>query len=265
MKNILLLVHSGHGQEARIEVALDVVRAIGGHLTCLDVTVYPAMAGDYGDSSAILYTDECVREAKNKLSLEPRLLAEGVSWDWIDARGPLDLSLIKASGLADLIILNTMLDETGSSNMRGVVGEVLLRGHRPILAVPDTATALSLSGHAVIAWDGSDAAIDALRASVPLLRLAMIVTILEIKDGSVDTPAEDAATYLSRYGISATVRAPHALLDDAATIILREVGLLDPDYLVMGGFGHSRMREALFGGVTRRLLSESSIPLLLAH
>ncbi len=223
------------------------------------------LSGDDGDSSAILYTDECAREAKNKLTLEPRLLAEDFSWDWIDTRGPLDLSLIKASGLADLIVVNTMLDETRASDMHGVVGEVLIRGHRPILAVPDTASALSLAGHAVIAWDGSDAAIDALRASVSLLRLARIVTILEIEDGSIDTPAEDAAIYLSRHGISATVRAPHVLLDDAATVILREIGLLDPDYLVMGGFGHSRMREALFGGVTRRLLSESPIPLLLAH
>ena len=71
MKNVLLLIHDDDGQEARLEVALDVVRAIGGHLTCLDVAVYTVLAGDdYGAGSATLYADECAREAKNKAKKE---------------------------------------------------------------------------------------------------------------------------------------------------------------------------------------------------
>ncbi len=78
-------------------------------------------------------------------------------------------------------------------------------------------------------------------------------------------PAEDAAAYLSRHGVhSRILREPagRLLVED---VILREVGEKQIDYVVMGGFGHARITEALLGGVTRKMLSASPVPLLIAH
>ena len=266
MKNVLLLIHDDDGQEARLEVALDVVRAIGGHLTCLDVAVYTVLAGDdYGAGSATLYADECAREAKNKAKLERRLEEQGLPWDWIDANGSLAPSLIAAAGLTDLIIVNRKLDKFPAPDMLRVAGEVLLHAAKPMLAVPDTAKGLNLAGHVMIAWDGSASSKEALRLAVPLLRLAERVKILEIDDGSVTVPGEQAMAYLAENDIIASLHPKHTLFEDAGRDILQEITTHGPDYLVMGGYGHSRMREAVFGGVTRDLLSSCPVPLLLVH
>ncbi len=265
MKNILLLVHGDAGQEARLQAALDIVRAVEGHLTCLDVAVTPVMADDGYGAFEMLMLEERQREAANRATLEPRLAAEGLPWSWIDAAGDLSVCLAAAAGLADLIVVNRALDISPLPGMQGVVGEVLKSAGKPILAVPESSRGIRLAGHAMIAWDGSDQASAALRAAVPLLRFAQRVTIVEVDDGSLAIPAVDAAAYLSRHDIGATVHPISRVAKGTAGEILTLVELMRPDYLVMGGFGHGRLREALFGGVTWRMLSDSPVALLLAH
>jgi nucleotide-binding universal stress UspA family protein len=266
MKNVLLLVHDDDGQEARLQVALDVVRAVAGHLTCLDVVIYPMLAGEdgYGAVGMLLESEHDI-ETKNRATLEKRFSVEGLPWSWIERTGSLAGCLTRAAAFADLIVVNRRLDDSLAPDMRGVAGEVLLDAGKPLLAVPEATRSLNLCGHAFVAWDGSDASIDAVRAAVPLLKLAARVTILEIEDGSVAIPGEEAATYLSRYGVIADLKPIRPQTAGAASEILREIGLHKPDYLVMGGFGHSRLREALLGGVTRRMLTECPIPLFLVH
>ncbi|MFD1104205.1 hypothetical protein [Sphingobium olei] len=111
MKNILLLIHDDEGQEARLQAALDLTRALNGHLSCIDVTMVPSIAGDYdGIGSAMLLGDERDREAANKASLEARLVSEDVVWSWSDVTGFAAEAVIEAAALADLIILNRKLD-----------------------------------------------------------------------------------------------------------------------------------------------------------
>lgn len=91
MKNILLIVHDDAGQEARLQAALDVARALDGHLTCLDIAIMPVLVGDYysGIGEAMLLADEHAREATNREGLEARLAREDVPWDWKEATGNL--------------------------------------------------------------------------------------------------------------------------------------------------------------------------------
>lgn len=266
MKTVLLLVHDDEGQEARLQAALDVVRAVEGHLTCLDVIVYPTISADY-DYGAVgmLLQEESRTEGKNRTILERRLAAEGLPWDWIERTGPLSECLVEAAALADLIVVNRKLDDALGPDMRGVASNVLVGARKPLLAVPGTTRSLDIKGHAFVAWDGSTVAIDALRAAIPLLDLARRVTILEVKDGDIAISAEEAATYLARNDILSDVLIVDPRTGTAATEILRKIEQHKPDYLVMGGFGHSRLREALFGGVTRQMLTDCPIPLLLVH
>jgi nucleotide-binding universal stress UspA family protein len=267
MKNILLLIHDDPGQEARLQAALDVTRAVNGHLICLDVTVASPLAGpDFGiTGGTALVAVERATEAQNRSRMEPRLRNEGVSWNWIDALGGLEPELRRASDLADLIVVNRQLDSYPLPDMRSVAAGLVVKSGKPVLAVPEHVTGFGAAGEALVAWDGSREAAVALCAAVPLLKLAGSVTIVEVEDGSAKTGAEEGASYLSRHGVHATIVRAATDGDDAGTVLLAKANGGKFDYLVMGGFGHSRFVEGIFGGVTRRLLTQSPVPLFLAH
>lgn len=267
MKTILLLAHDDCGQEARFEAAVDIVRAVDGHLLCLDVAVMPAMIGtDYvGDVAAVtLLADEIAREDANRTLLEFRLMHEDVPWDWVDATGEIGACVRATSDLADLIVVNRQLDGFPLPDMRRAAGELIVKSGKPLLAVPPDLVHFDLA-RVLIAWDGSVCAAAALRAAVPLLALARQVTIFEVAAAPHESPAEDAAAYLARHDIAAGVErvAPGATrVADQIVDRARDLGV---GYIVMGGFGHLRLVEALFGGTTRALLSHSPFPLFLAH
>lgn len=265
MKTILLLVHDDEGQEARLQVSLDLVRGLGGHLRCLDVAVLPQIVGDMYGASAMIFADERERESVNQGHLEARLAHEDISWDWANVAGGIEECLAQNVALADLIVVNTGLNAPLSPDNLRVASQLLHDTKIPIFAVPDGVTALDLTRHVIVAWDGSDAAGAALRAATPLLTLAGTVTLLEIGEAGHGTSLHDAALYLSRHKIRPEVVRIPARGGDIAERLLGEIRSRAARYVVMGGYGHSRLREAVLGGVTRTLLGRCPIPLFLAH
>lgn len=267
MKNVLVLMHDDAGQEARFQAALDLTRALDGHLTCIDVAIAPVAVDDYATlgGAALLMADEQLRESANKSHMLERLAAEDVSYDWRDESGFLSQTMRNSVGLADLVVLNRKLDNIDYPGMRELVGDMVIKAGTPVVAVPETAPAFDVFGHALVAWDGSRESVAALRAAAPLLAKASGVMILEVDDGSIQIPAEDAAEYLSRHGIKPVVRRERNVIDLPSTIILETIRDIRATYLVMGGFGHSRFVESVFGGVSRRMLQGCPVPLFLAH
>lgn len=267
MKNILLLIHDDAGQEARLQAALDLTRAVDGHLMCVDVAIVPVMVDDYvpNGGAALLLADERERESANRRTVEARLAKEGVSYEWQDITGDVADALCRAATLADAIVINLPLSGIGFPDMRALAGDLLKSSETPVLAVPESARGFAAAGRAMVAWDGSRAAQEALQAAVPLLQLSENVTIVEIDDGSVKVPAEEAAKYLSRHGVEPVIRRVPTTVERTSDMLLAEAAGLRAAYIVMGGYGHSRIVEALFGGVTRRMLGECPIPLFLAH
>lgn len=268
MKNILVLAHGDAGQEARLQVALDVTRALEGHLTCLDVAINPLLGDEYAASyaGAQMAMEEDHREAANRLAIEARIEQEGVPYSWIDARGDTATCITNAAKLADLIVINRGLDDEASyPNMFDIAGDVILDGRTPVLAVPQTTRSIELGGDAVIAWDGSAHAAAAMRAAVPLLRLAGSVTLFYAEDGSLQVPLEDAAAYLSRHGVHPVIRREACLMDKPGSLIMAETMIEHAAYLVMGAFSRSRFLEAAFGGATQRMLRESPVPVFFVH
>ncbi|MCW3848188.1 universal stress protein, partial [Sphingomonas sp. LB-2] len=108
MKNILVLMHDDVGQEARFQVALDLTRALDGHLTCLDVARPPVVVADYAElgGAAMVLEDERESEAKNRSRMDARLRIEGVPYNWIETTGFASPAVRDAAGLADVIVLN---------------------------------------------------------------------------------------------------------------------------------------------------------------
>lgn len=267
MKNILVLIHDDPGQEARLDAALDLARALRGHLSCLDVSIMRVFPGDGmgGNAGIMMLGEEQRAEARNKARLQRRLSAQDMPWDWIDTTGFVEQCVETAADDCDLIVVNRHCDTLPSSDMDRAVAALIVKGGKPILAVPEDCRGMNLAGKALVAWDGSPPCVAALAASVPLLRLGGAAVVLEVQDGSVRSPATDAVAYLAKHGVSAAIKRCPGELERAWVPILAEARTGDYAYLVMGGFGHPRFVEALFGGVTRKLLKESPIPLLLAH
>ncbi|MGK2912485.1 MAG: universal stress protein [Sphingobium sp.] len=267
MKNVLLLIHDDAGEEARFQAALDLVRATNGHLTCLDIVQAPILVGaDYmmADAEVALLADARNREAVNRDRIEARLSVEDIAWDWADATGDIAGLLEAEAGLADIIVLNTMFADHEPPDMRAIVSDVVMRAGKPILAVPQQFRSLDANGQALVAWNGAPAVAETLRAVTPLLALTKGVTIVEI--GKTDgPPAEEAAAYLSRHGIHARIDRDVPLEWTVADALLTACRDRQPAYCIIGAYGHSRLRERLIGGVTRRMLAESPVPLLLGH
>lgn len=265
MKNILLLVHDDEGQEARLQAALDLTRALDGHLSCIDVALFPAIVGDYtvGAAEAMLMADERERESRNRTVLESRLANEDVAWDWTDVIGNMVESVCEAATLADIIVLNRKLDQFPYPDMRDAASRILTHARTPVLAVPDSLKRLELD-RVLIAWDGQASIAATMRACVPLLQRAQAVEILLVRDGAERVEPAEAAKYLSRHGIHATVRVIEDGLAKADQHIAAAADAFRADYILMGAYSHGRLMEA-FGGVTKRMLSNAKLPLVLGH
>ena len=262
MKNIMLLVHADDGQESRFQCALDAARAVDGHLTCLDVVSPPVIAGDYVDAYAqgILLEDAVEAEADNRSRLEPRLRIEGVPYTWVEATGFIPDSIVEHAGLNDLVVVGA---DPGGDGMgpSGVAAQIVRKVDRPVLAVPRGAKAFDVAGTAIVAWDGSDPANAALRAAVPLLQKAGKTVIVTIGPSRCDPT--DAAEYCARHGIEAEILATPGT-GSTGKLLLDRIAVLGAAWMVMGAYGHSPIREAVFGGVTRELLEHTPVPLLIA-
>jgi nucleotide-binding universal stress UspA family protein len=268
MKNILVLIHDDEGQESRLQTALDATRALEGHLKCIHVTELIPVGGDAFDMSGgvvVLAAEQDV-ETKNRASVERRLAEEDVSWDMVEISGSIEPALLQEADLADLIVVNAETADQSRSRIRSLVERLAVKSRKPVLAATSASSGFRPADPVLIAWDGSDPAAAALRAAVPLLRLSERVTIYEVDEGSTNHGAEAAAEYLSRHGVSAEV-----VLEDAPDsdfvepLLLSRLSTGGYGWVVMGAFSRPRLVEAIFGGVTKRLLKEAPVPLFIAH
>lgn len=271
MKSVLLHIHDDRGAESRLQAACDIARATGAHIHCVQVTPLPDMvAADLYGGAAIAPTimDE-LHDIDERVSdrTQERLRIEGVSWDWRHMQADIVHGLLSASTLTDLIVASLPGGlRKQSDDPLPVAAELALSGRVPVVAVPRSAKSMLVAGRALVAWDGSQEASIALRAAVPLLKLSQDVHVVTVEEAGKNAfPPVDAPTYLARHGIRAEVHSwPRngRAVEDA---LLEAVGALQPDWMVMGAYGHSRWRQWVFGGVTRTLLREARMPVLLGH
>jgi nucleotide-binding universal stress UspA family protein len=276
MKSILLHIDHDPAMNARLQVALDMARASNGHITCLQAVSYEVfMPGDfYG--SAIAAALPVIRENAEKLreKIEREMEHEGVPFDWRFEYGIAGQRLIEASPLADIVILGPAeagMDRRGPS---ALVGDVVTRTSVPVLVVPEGCTAFDVGAPMLVAWNGSAESAHALRAALPLLACSVKVTLACVVEAAgegpstkarFDLPSTEGAKYLARHGIACEiVEIPRGEATIADTLF-SAAQLRDCALLVMGAYGHARLAELVLGGVTRHMLSEPQMPVLLAH
>lgn len=175
-------------------------------------------------------------------------------------------TIVDRSSLADLIVLSTALREPVPGDPLPLAGDVAINARTPVLVVPAGTTRFDVTGKAFVAWNGSPEAAHALKASLPMLRLAASVVIATVEEPhSGFLPPLDACEYLSRHGVKAELLAIERGKASTADALLTARDRTGAGYVVMGAYGHSRMREFVLGGVTREMLRGSPVPMFLAH
>ncbi|HEY6916602.1 MAG TPA: universal stress protein [Allosphingosinicella sp.] len=225
------------------------------------------LVGDYfsAEGYAVMLEDNEARETGNRDRIMQHLSGEDVTWDMCKSTGEIGDCIEASAGLADIVVANTRLEDVTSPQMTRIVSSLVLRLHKPVLAIPQDWQLLDLAGNVLIAWDGSVPATAALTGSIPLLKLAGSVHLVQVGEPACAATIEEAAVYLSRHGIEPEVKEIEGKDVRPDDIVAEQARRLNAAYLVMGAYGHSHVREAIFGGVTRRMLDRAEIPLLLAH
>ncbi len=146
----------------------------------------------------------------------------------------------------------------------------LLRERTPVIVAPDAGADLGLApGRVAVAWDGSHEAMAAVRAAMPLLRRADLVDVVlvdpGVRHGDRADPGGDLALFLARNGVQAEVSVLSRSRPRISEVLRRHAFDTGAEALVMGAYGHSRLREAIFGGTTREMLDAPGLPLILAR
>jgi len=269
MKTIMLHVHDDAEQAGRLAVALDLARLAAGHISCVQVAAVQAAGGEpFGEMFGLTAMADTIHAQDRLLrqAIEARLRHEAVDWDWRCFDGDVVKTLIAQSRLADIVVISQPAPpRDGHFAPLAIIGDVVMHAGAPLLVVPAGVAGLNAAGAAMLAWNGSAEAAHAMRAAVPLLRHAAAVHIVEVTDDRPGTPASEAATYLQRQGVHCEVHDWPAKGRTPAAALLHASTELDACYLVMGAYGHSRLREMVLGGVTRGLITGARVPLLLVH
>ena len=271
MKSISLYAHDDDGMESRLQAALDVARMQNGHVECVTAKPLTAlmMSDPFGASFIVPEVLESIdNEAEAaQARMAARMTKEDVAWSLFEGDGEPAEILAARARFADLVVLSLGQSDSSGDLPPMLIGDVVMNSNVPILAVPNDLDRIIYDGIAVVAWNGTVEAANAMRAAVPLLVKAKAVHIVTVTDDddAITYPQTDAAAYLSRHGITPEI---HLIPRDGKSVkdaLKVAVDDIKADWMVMGAYGHSRLRELLFGGVTRNFLSNSSIPILIAH
>jgi len=172
---------------------------------------------------------------------------------------------------ADLAILGQHdPDDATVSSATEAPATALLSSGRPVLVIPYIGAVPTLGQTVLVGWKSGREAARAVNDALPLLRQAQSVTVLAINPeegigGDGDVPAADIALHLARHGVKAAAAHTVAKEVPEGDVLLNHADEIGADLIVAGGYGHTRLREFAFGGVTRTLLTTMTVPVFLSH
>lgn len=267
MKDLLLLIRDDGGQSARLKAAVAVARLTGGAIACYQIDE----SDDLNDEIASATVDGRVLQGlvqsqavANRQHVQRELSNAGVTWTWADGRGRIADLLGREAAFHDLTIVNTQQEAYSWRDGEFLVSDLVRATHQPLLLVPKHGATMELARHAFVAWDGSPPCVAAMRAAVPLLAKTQVVTMIEVGEHGPGATLERGAEYLARNGVHPHLERVPGGRHSSHWLLARSARLRDC-WCVMGAFGRSRMREAVFGGTTLEMLDQSTVPLFVAH
>jgi nucleotide-binding universal stress UspA family protein len=275
IKDILVGLPAGDTPAGVVEYSVSVATTFDAHLAGLTFAYEPIVPGTMFDGftpdilatfraeseklgrAAIAKFNEAARRAG--LSAEAHMLETGPA-----GAGELFAEIARHY---DLAVLPQSAPETeGREEL--MIEATLFGSGRPILVVPYIQNAGLMLDRVLVCWDGSRAAARAIGDAMPFLERAKaieIVTVAKQQAPSGELPGADIARHLARHKIKVEFKRIVANDIDVASAILSHAADSGADLVVMGGYGHSRLREFVLGGATRGMLESMTVPVLMSH
>jgi nucleotide-binding universal stress UspA family protein len=270
-KTILVHVDAEPGATERIRLAADLARRFEAKLIGLAAALPrpPVEAITAGVMDASILEIERDQIAADFTVAEEQFRAfaaePGMTVEWRAANNFPTFALAEAASAADLVVIGRPTGGLIANDYRAVdPGDLVMRAGRPILIAPTGAS--SLDGRRVlVAWKSTREARRALADSMPFLKQAEAVTLVEIRESGEASSLADPSAFLAAHGVRCRTEA----LDRDKTSLEAQLTAFaeraQADLIVAGGYGHTRIRELVFGGVTRSLIASGPVPCLLSH
>jgi len=285
IKDMLVLLDNGTaaegGDASTVKIgpaptlALDLAQRFGTHVNAVALAVDPIVPGFVVAPLPVEVIEQAraqaVDQAKNACARFDEAAARlEVSSETRIAEilmGGAPEGFVVACRTTDLVVIGQDDPDRPEPMRETLIETALFEGCAPVLLIPYIARGPLGFRRVTIAWDGGRTAARAVHAALPFLKLAEKVTIVMVgKASSIPgEPGSDIATWLSRHGLDVEVVSLEAPDISVADALLDHAADKSVDLLVMGGYGHSRVREFLLGGATRGILSAMTVPVLMAH
>lgn len=274
-KTILVHYDYGKGAPVRLDIGVELASAFGAHLACLYVVNPEPML------SAATEARELLLEAQRRHREDKRTEARR-GYDECLRRSGFDKAEWRSSGAdaldaitlharyADLLVIGQQNPDADSGMDKDFERSVPIAAGRPVLVVPYAFERRPVGRRILVAWNASREAARAVTDALPLLKRAANVDVIAFepaKSGAAhgEEPGADIGLFLARHGVKVTVSRVDAPDLDVGNQLLSRAFDLSSDLIVMGAWGHSRLRQLVLGGVTRTLLESMTVPVLMAH
>jgi len=279
-KDLLVVLDSDAASRRRIDLAAGLAERFAAHLVGLYPLPVPEVPHhlSYYDPAVLNPFFLDLRQQAQEASEEEREAFEraaslrGLSAEWrVVAEGGAQADAALHARYVDLTILGQLDPDRGDVELiRPRPEQVTLASGRPILVVPYAGQFETVGRRVLIGWNASREATRAVNDAMPLLMAADIVTVLTIDaregpDAHGELPGADISLHLARHGVTAEIERTVSAGIAPGEVLLSRAADLGADLLVIGAYGHSRVRELLLGGATRSILQSMTLPVLMSH
>ncbi|MCB1548493.1 MAG: universal stress protein [Hyphomicrobiaceae bacterium] len=277
-KTILVHFNDERRVAQLLSAGMELARRSNGHLIGLyvlpPIVIAPAVAVPYGGEVITAHRDFCRQEAERiKAAFDKATAGQSFVAEWrLNEELEADVGdvVMQHGRAADLIIASQADADWDRTVLLDVPDRLALESGRPALVVPNVGTYATIGQNVCVAWNGSRESARALFDALPLLQNAKSVRLLWVNpeddaERSGDLPGVDIAATLARHGIKIEASTSVGTDIGVGDELLSRIADLGSDLLVMGCYGHSRLRELVFGGATRHILRHMTVPVLMSH
>lgn len=274
IKDLAVAYNASDNADMAVDFALQMCRKYQATLTAIYAVSPVRFEGNVGRwiSDDIKETlrkaeTELTKSIESSFKKRAAAIAPGSDVTFIAGEGQPNVVLARQARYHDILLMG-QFSAPGDAARPIRAGDLVLRTGRPLIIVPHAYKVRPFQEYAVVGWDGSREAARALSDAMQILETKKRLDVVSVRAaGATQPPAQSDAIvrHLERHGVDARNVALNASREGVGQTLVDYCAEHGPDVFVMGAYGHTKLREDLFGGVTRRIMENMTVPVLMSH